>query len=44
MLNSFEPIFDELSLVRAIGGQEPDDTVDKAHAWCNENGKDFLFS
>ena len=44
MLNSFEPIFDELSLVRAIGGQEPDDTVDKARAWCGENGKDFLFS
>lgn len=44
MLDSFDPIFDELSLVRAIGGQESDDTVDKARAWCAANGKDFLFS
>jgi hypothetical protein len=44
MLNSFEPIFDELSLVRAIGGQEPDDTVDKAYRWCAENGKEIIFS
>lgn len=44
MLGAFAPAFDELSLVRAIGARQPDDTVDKARAWCAKNGKDFLFS
>jgi len=44
MLGAFAPAFDELSLVRAIGAKAPDDTVDKARAWCAANGKDFVFS
>jgi len=43
MLNSFAPCFDELSLVRAIGKREPDDTMQQAQAWCAANGKAFLF-
>jgi glycosyltransferase involved in cell wall biosynthesis len=44
LLSSFETAFDELSLVRAIGNRKPDDTVEKAKAWCGINGKAFLFS
>lgn len=44
MLDSFAPMFDELSLVRAIGSREPDDTVQQAREWCQRNGKDFIFS
>ena len=44
MLGAFAPAFDELSLVRAIGSKAPDDTVEKARAWCAANGKDFVFS
>ena len=44
MLNSFGPMFDELSLVRAIGARKPDDTEAKAREWCAANGKVFLFS
>lgn len=44
MLSSFAPIFDELSLVRAIGAQKPDKTVDLARDWCAANGKDFRFA
>lgn len=38
-LTSFAPAFDELSLVRAIGTQSPDQTVDLAREWCVRNGK-----
>lgn len=44
MLNSFAGVFDELSLVRAIGGKQPDDTVDLAREWCRRHGKEFVFS
>lgn len=44
MLASFAPIFDELSLVRAIGAQKPDKTFEMARDWCAENGKAFRFS
>lgn len=44
MLDSFAPCFDELSLVRAIGKREPDDTIEQAEAWCKANGKAFYFS
>ena len=44
MLRSFSPIFDELSLVRAIGGKEADETVLLARSFCEENGKTFAFS
>jgi glycosyltransferase involved in cell wall biosynthesis len=42
MLKSFALCFDELSLVRAIGKREPDDTMQQAEAWCAANGKAFL--
>ena len=37
-------MFDELSLVRAIGKREPDNTDTMAKDWCEQNGKSFLFS
>lgn len=43
-LESFGSAFDELSLVRAIGSNEPDDTVMRADAWAEANGKSFIFS
>ena len=43
-LEAFAPAFDELSLVRAIGAKVPDDTVMRADAWCEQNGKSFIFS
>lgn len=44
MLNSFAPIFDELSLVRAIGSKKPDETEELARNWCSANGIPFVFS
>lgn len=44
MLDSFAPAFDELSLVRAIGGAEGDNTHDLARDWCQRHGKRFVFS
>lgn len=44
MLDSFRECFDQLSLVRAIGKQEPDATLGLAQDWCRDNGKDFVFS
>lgn len=44
MLASFAPVFDQLSLVRAIGCKEPDDSVEIARRFCAENDKVFLFS
>jgi len=44
LLEAFAPAFDELSLVRAIGSKEADDTVMRADTWCQSNGKDFIFS
>lgn len=44
MLAAFSPAFDELSLVRAIGNKQPDETWQKAKDWCQANGKAFLFS
>jgi len=43
-LDSFAPAFDELSIVRAIGSAEPDDTIDRALAWCQARGIPCLFS
>jgi glycosyltransferase involved in cell wall biosynthesis len=44
MLNSFAGIFDELSLVRAVGAKKTDETCDLAHRWCLNNGKEYLFA
>lgn len=44
MLKSFSPVFDELSLVRAVGVKEPDETLLLAQSFCKENGKTFTFS
>lgn len=44
MLDSFAPVFDELSMVRAIGKQTPDTTVEIAREWCAKHGKDFVFA
>lgn len=42
-LDSAAGAFDELCLVRAIGGLTPDETVSLATRWCVENGKEFRF-
>ena len=44
MLAALAPAFDELSLVRAIGNRQPDETWAKAKEWCATNGKEFIFS
>ena len=44
MLDSFVGIIDELSLVRAIGSQEPDDTEQLAREWCERNAVPIVFS
>ena len=44
MLRSFAPLFDELSLVRAIGAKEADETFLLAQSFCKENGKAFTGS
>ena len=41
-LDSFADAFDELSLVRAVGATDPDDTWHKAADWCASRGKDFV--
>lgn len=43
-LDSFKKGFDEFSLVRAIGSAKPDETEAMARAWCERNGKAFVFS
>lgn len=40
-LESAKGAFDELCLVRAIGSQSPDRTVELAEEWCKANGKEF---
>lgn len=40
-LDSAALAFDELCLVRAIGTQSPDATIELAAAWCSRNGKPF---
>lgn len=42
-LESAKAAFDELCLVRAVGSLDPDETVDRARAWCEANGKGFRF-
>ena len=44
MLNSFESVFNQLSLVRAIGAAQVDGTVGLAQLWCRERNIDFKFS
>ena len=44
MLDSFAGVIDELSLVRAIGSQEPDDTEQLARDWCERNAVPLVFS
>lgn len=44
LLGSFSDAFDELSLVRALGTTEPDETESIARSWCEKAGKAFLFS
>jgi hypothetical protein len=39
-LESAKGAFDELCLVRAVGDQTPDGTLDLAAKWCSENGKE----
>lgn len=43
-LRSFAPIADEISMVRAIGNQEPDETEAIARRVCAELGKPFVWS
>lgn len=43
-LRAFAPAFDELSLVLALGNQEPDDTEEKARTVCAELGKSIVVS
>src|ERR1043165_942079 len=43
-LAAFAPAADEVSMVRAIGALEPDDTQRKARAFCAERGLPFIFS
>lgn len=43
-LAAFTPAVDEVSMVRAIGSQPPDDTHHLARAFCAERGIPFLFS
>ncbi len=38
MLNSFDGVFDELSITRAIGSAKPDGTIGLAELWCKERG------
>jgi tetratricopeptide (TPR) repeat protein/predicted O-methyltransferase YrrM len=38
-LKSFGPIADEICIVRAVGCQEPDSTIEIAIGWCNRNNK-----
>ncbi len=42
-LDSFKDVFDELCMVRAIGYQELDRTIDLTSAWCEKNKKVFQF-
>ena len=44
MLDSFDGVIDEVSLVRAIGSQEPDATERIVREWCAENSVLFVFS
>jgi len=44
MLDSFVGVIDELSLVRAIGLQPPDDTEQLARDWCERNAVALVFS
>jgi regulator of extracellular matrix RemA (YlzA/DUF370 family) len=44
MLKSFERVVDEVSLVRAIGSQEPDGTEQIVRDWCERNEIGFVFS
>lgn len=43
-LAAFAPAVDEVSMVRAVGALEADDTQRKARAFCAERGMPFLFS
>lgn len=40
-LESAKAAFDQLCLVRAIGNQSPDATIEIAEQWCDRNGKEF---
>lgn len=42
-LDSFSDSFDELCVVRAIGGQEPDGTFEKIEKWGINNSKPIFF-
>jgi tetratricopeptide (TPR) repeat protein len=42
-LESARDAFDELCLVRAIGNQAPDGTVELADKWCQANNKEYCF-
>ena len=44
MLDAFASMFDELSMVRAIGARPGDNTVEQAREWCQRSGKDFIYS
>lgn len=43
-LESFAPVFDELSIVRAIGSEQPDETLKLAAGFCELNNKEFKWS
>ncbi len=42
-LDSFKDAFDELCLIRALGNTDGDNTVSLAMAWCEKNGKRFIW-
>jgi hypothetical protein len=44
MLESFDGVIDEVSLVRAIGSQEPDATEQIVRDWCLHHSVGFVFS
>jgi hypothetical protein len=44
MLDSFDGVIDEVSLVRAIGSQEPDATEQIVRDWCLQHSVGFIFS
>lgn len=41
-LEQFAPLADEIVIVRAIGNQDPDETLDVARDWCSKHGKPLI--
>lgn len=41
-LDAFAPAFDELCIVRAVGNQTPDQTIERARQWCRRHERLFF--